>query len=235
MGKEKKKTVKLSIRKWPEYDRPREKLLKFGEHTLTNAELLAILLRTGSKDESALDISRKIIKKFRTFRNMANADMQLWNEFKGIGKAKLAQIKAAIEIGRRFGEEEIGNGNIQIKSSRDAVKVLMPRMRDLKKEVFKVLFLDSKNRIIENKEIEAGIVNQAMPYMRKIFELAFRHFASSIICAHNHPSGDPAPSIEDKMFTKRLKTTAEALNLKLLDHIIIGDNSYFSFSDEGII
>ncbi len=138
-----------AINSWPSEDRPREKLLKNGEHTLSNSELLAILLRTGTRGNSAIDLARNILERFKTFRNMSHTDSLHWKGFKGLGAAKLAQIKAAIEIGRRFREEEVKHEDFKITSSQDIVKVLMPRMRDLKKEIFKVVLLDSQNRIIE--------------------------------------------------------------------------------------
>ena len=235
----KKKQYSLTgIKSWPKDDRPREKLLKNGEHTLSNSELLAILLRIGTrskqgqKGESALDLARKILRKFKTFRNMSHTDIRDWKEFKGLGQAKIAQIKAALEIGRRFGEEKI-ESQPKVKSSKDTYDILMPRMRDLKTEVFKVLLLNSQNRIIDIVETIEGTVNQANPIIRQIFQRAAQSFAASIICVHNHPSGDAKPSLEDKTFTKDLIQAGKVLQIKVLDHIIIGDNDYFSFADEG--
>jgi len=225
----------LAIKNWPKEDRSREKLFSCGEHKLTNAELLAILLRTGRKGENAIDLARKILQKFKNFRNISKVDLNSWKEFKGLGIAKIAQIKAALEIGRRFREEEIKEEKLRIKSSKDVVEILMPRMRDLKREVFKVLLLDSQNRIIEIKEIMEGTVNQANPFIREIFYQALQKFATSIICVHNHPSGNPRPSEEDEKFTWRLIKAGEVLEVRVLDHIVIGDNRYFSFSDEGLI
>ena len=226
---------KSGINSWPEDDRPREKLLKDGEHTLSNTELLAILLRTGVKGNSAIDLARKIMGKFKTFRDMSHTDMSVWREFKGAGKAKIAQIRAAIEIGRRFAEDEIKENGASIKSSKDAAEVLMLRMRDLKYEVFKVLLLNSKNKIIDIAEIERGTVNEANPIIREILHKAIENFASSVICAHNHPSGDSSPSEEDKNFTRQLVQAGNILNIKAVDHIIIGDNTYFSFADERLM
>ena len=124
-----------NIKDWPEEDQPREKLIKNGEHTLSNSELLAILLRTGIKGESAIDLARKILHKFKSFRNMSHTDISHWIEFKGLGIAKIAQVKAAIEIGRRFREDEIKEDKPSIESSQDVAKILMPRMRDLKKGI----------------------------------------------------------------------------------------------------
>ena len=224
-----------SIRYWPKEDRPREKLLKEGEHRVSDTELLAILIRSGVKGQSAVDLSRKIIHKFKSFRNMSAIDLAGWKEFKGLGIAKIAQIKAALEIGRRFNEEKIKDDKPQIKSSQDVANILMPRMRDLPKEVFKILLLNSKNKVTSIIEVIEGTVNQAVPIIREIFQKALQEFAVSIICVHNHPSGDPKPSQEDKNFTRDLVAAGEVLQVNVLDHIIIGDNTYFSFLDKEII
>lgn len=214
-------------------DRPREKLLKNGEHTLSDSELLAILLRTGIEGETAIDLARTILQKFNTFRNMSHTDLSQWKEFRGLGDAKIAQIKAAIEIGRRFGEEATKENKIKIKSSKEAAHLLMNRMRDLKKEVFKVLLLDKQNRLIDIIEVEEGTVDQANPIIREIFQKVLQNFAASIICVHNHPSGDPTPSKEDKIFTRHLVSAGNIFRVGVLDHIIIGDNDYYSYSDNG--
>jgi DNA repair protein RadC len=224
-----------AIKNWPEDERPREKLLRQGEHNLSNTELLAILLRTGIKGESAIDLARKILQKFKTFRNMSHTDISQWKEFKGLGDAKICQIKAALEIGRRFGEEKIKEKKIKITSSKDAANLLMNRMRDLKKEVFKILLLDGQNKLIDIAEIEEGTVTQASPIIREIISKALQNFAAAIICVHNHPSGNPKSSQEDKDFTKELISASKIMQMKVLDHIIIGDNRYFSFVDNGII
>ena len=225
----------VGIKNWPKDERPREKLLKSGEHTLSDTELIAILLRNGTNGQSAVDLSRKIIHKFKSFRNMSAIDLAGWKEFKGLGIAKIAQIKAALEIGRRFNEEKIKDDKPQIKSSQDVANILMPRMRDLPKEVFKILLLNSKNKVTSIIEVIEGTVNQAVPIIREIFQKALQEFAVSIICVHNHPSGDPKPSDEDKKFTKSLVEAGQVLQINVLDHIIIGDNTYFSFLDKEII
>jgi len=225
----------MKIKYWPEADRPREKLFKSGEHNLSNAELLAILLRSGTRGQNAVDLARRVLFKFKCFRKMSHTDISHWREFKGIGATKIAQIKAAIEIGRRFAEEKIKEKRPKIKSSKGAAAILMPRMRDLKKETFKALLLNSQNRVIDMIEVEEGTVNQANPIIRELFQKALQNFAAFIICVHNHPSGDPHPSQEDKDFTKGLIQAGQVLQINVLDHIIIGDNDYFSFLDEGLI
>lgn len=221
------------IKTWPEDDRPREKLLKKGAKALSNSELVAILLRTGTNGSTAIDLARKVMKKFGTFRNMAHTDARDWKEFKGLAAAKLAHIQAALEIGRRFREDEASTGKQKISSAKDIVDILMPQMRDLKTEAFKVVYLDSNNRIIDIADAAIGTVNQAIPIVREIIHSALQKFAVSIICVHNHPSGDPKPSKEDRDFTRELCQAGNVMQVKILDHVIIGDNQHYSFADSG--
>jgi len=230
------KSKKLSgINAWPVDDRPREKLLKKGARSLSNSELLAILLRTGTPGVSAIDLARDVLKKFGTFRNMAHTDVRDWKDFKGLGSAKIAHIQAALEIGRRFREDETSAGKQKIKSAKDVVDILMPQLRDLKTEVFKVVHLDSSNRIIDTEDTVTGTVNHAMPIVREIIHSALQKFAVSIICVHNHPSGGIEPSAQDRKFTKELNDAGKLMEIKLVDHIIIGDDNHYSFADEGIM
>src|SRR4030042_5309285 len=161
------KNKKTGIRSWPKDDRPREKLLKKGASALSNSELLAILLRTGVKGNSAIDLARKLLSKFGTFRNMSHSDDRDWKEFKGLGPAKIAQIKAALEIGRRFREDEVLPSKQKIATAGDMVNIIMPQMRDLKTEVFKVVYLNSNNGIIDIADAAVGTVNQAAPIARQ--------------------------------------------------------------------
>lgn len=179
----KNKEGKTGIKSWPCEDRPREKLLRRGAEALSNSELLAILLRTGVKGESAIDLARRIVDKFGTFRNMIQTDVREWKEFKGLGPAKLAQIQAALEIGRRFREVEALKGKQKISSSRDVFDIIMPQMRDRKTELFKVIYLNSSNKIIEINDAAVGTVNQAMPIVREIIHSALQKFAAAILRA----------------------------------------------------
>lgn len=235
MGKKTAKKPYSGIKSWPEDDRPREKLFREGEHRLSNTELLAILLRTGVKGQTALDLARKILQKFKDLRNLSHTDLSHWKEVKGVGRAKIAQIKAALEIARRFGEEIARKNRSRLRSLGEAAEILMPRMRDLKKEIFKILLLNSQNRLMDIVEIAEGTVNQANPIIREIFQKTLQGFAPSIICVHNHPSGDPQPSQEDREFTRKLVQAGNILQVKVLDHIIIGDNHFFSFADNDLI
>ncbi len=221
------------IKSWPADDRPREKLLKKGAGALSNSELLAILLRTGTQGTSAIDLARKILKKFSTFRNMAHTDARDWKEFKGLGGAKIAHIQAALEIGRRYREDDVSTGKQKIASAKDVVDIIMPQLRDLKTEVFKVVYLDSNNRIIDIVDTAVGTVDQAFPIVREIIHAALQKFAKSIVCVHNHPSSECSPSTQDKKFTQDLSNAGKLLDIKLLDHIIIAGDKHFSFADQG--
>src|SRR3989338_7013901 len=230
MMKERKVT---GIKTWPEDDRPREKLLKNGAKALSSSELLAILLRTGTNGSSALDLARKVMKKFSTFRNMVHTDARDWKEFKGLGSAKIAHVQAALEIGRRYREDEVITGKQKIASAKDVVDIVMPQLRDLKTEVFKVVYLDSNNRIINIADTAVGTVDQAFPIVREIIHAALQMFAKSVVCVHNHPSSNLSPSNQDKKFTQDLCSAGKLMDIKLLDHIIIAGDKHFSFADQG--
>jgi DNA repair protein RadC len=223
----------FTIREWSPDDRPREKLFKKGEHSLTTTELLAILLRTGTKGTSAVDLSRQILTRFGSLRNMSHTDTRDWKELKGLGQAKIAQIKAALELGRRFREEDLKETRPQIKSAKDVVDILMPQMRDLKTEIFKVVYLDNQNRIIDIQNIAIGTVDHAFPIIREIIHTALQKFAKSIVCVHNHPSGIVEPSNEDRIFTQKLKSSTQVIEIKLLDHIVIAHDVFYSFAEQG--
>lgn len=227
---EKNKTT--GIRSWPEEDRPREKLLKKGSGALSNSELLAILLRTGTQGASAIDLARKVLKKFGTFRNMAHTDSRDWKDLKGLGGAKIAHIQAALEIGRRYRQDDVSTGKQKIASAKDVVDIVMPQLRDLKTEVFKVVYLDSNNRIIDIVDTAVGTVDQAFPIVREIIHAALQKFAKSMVCVHNHPSANITPSAEDRRLTKELEDASKLMGIKFLDHIIIGGNQYYSFSED---
>ncbi len=228
------KKYPLSIRNWPEDDRPREKLLKYGEQILSNAELLAILIRTGTAGKSAIDLARELLGKFKSLRAMSGVDILEFKEIAGLKDAKIAQLKAAIELGRRMmSEEKVFHG--VVKSSADVVNFLMPLMRDLKKEHFKILLLDKMNHISEVIDIDVGTVDRVNPSVRDVLLSALKYQSPSMILAHNHPSGDIEPSEADKRLTKELIKAAMAMELRIFDHVIIGENDYFSFADDGLI
>ncbi|MBN2398306.1 MAG: DNA repair protein RadC [Deltaproteobacteria bacterium] len=224
----------IPIREWSEDDRPREKLLKYGEHALSNAELLAILIRTGTPGRSAVDIGREVLHRFKSLRAMAGADTSEFKKITGLKDAKIAQIKAAMELGRRMLSEK-KKPSAPIRHSSDVADLLMPLMRDLTKERFILLLLDGRNAVSDMIDIDYGTVDRANPYIRDIIQTAVRNNAPSVIVAHNHPSGATAPSENDKAFTRSLMMAAKATGINFFDHIIIGNDDYFSFADKGFI
>jgi len=224
----------LPIREWSEEDRPRERLLRYGEHTLSTAELLAILIRTGMRGRSAVDIGREILHRFKTLRAMSDVEVSEFREIPGLKDAKIAQIKAAIELGRRMMSEKKALDS-PVTNSADVANYLMPLMRDLKKERFVLLLLDRRNAVTDVIDIDHGTVDRANPYIREILQQAIRKNAPSIIVAHNHPSGSINPSNDDKAFTRSLMMAAKAGGISFFDHLIIGDERFFSFADEGLI
>lgn len=224
-----------TIKDWSVDDRPREKLLKKGAGALSNSELLAIVISTGTKGMSAITVSQEILAKFGTFRNMSHCDSREWENFKGLGKAKTAKILAALEIGKRFRENEVLTTRKKITCAEDVANMLIPEMRDLKTELFKVIYLDNDNRIIDIVDMARGSVNQAYPIIREILHKALQKYASAIVCVHNHPSGNLKPSEQDIVFTRRLMTGCKSLDIKLLDHIIISLNGKFSFYDQNLV
>ena len=228
------KKYPLSIRNWPEDDRLREKLLKFGEQNLSNAELLAIVIRTGMAGKSAIDLGRELLNKFKSLRAMSGVDISEFKEIAGLKDAKVAQIKAAIELGRRMMSEEKAFHGV-VKSSADLIEFLTPLMRDLKKELFKVILLDKGNHISEVIDIDLGTVDRVNPSIRDILLTALKYQAPAIILAHNHPSGNVEPSEADKILTKDLVIAARAMEMRIFDHVIIGENTYYSFADDGLI
>jgi len=222
-----------AIINWPEDERPREKLLKLGADKLSDTELLAILLRVGSSGKSAVDMARELINQYETFRNI---DSRSFAELrrKGLGIAKIAQIKAAIEIGRRFLKEK-NLSKVKIKTSQDIVGYFIPYLRDMKKEVFKVVLLDGKNKIIKDVTISEGTLTKSIVHPREVIKEAVTESAAALVLIHNHPSGEPQPSQDDIEITDRIISACEVVGIRILDHIIIGDNNYFSFFNEGLM
>ncbi len=223
------------IKDWPEADRPREKLLEKGAETLSNAELLAILLRVGdaSTGQSALDHGRLLMTRFAdSLRNLEGASTQEICTIKGIGPAKAAQIKAALEIGKRFAQEDIKQGEA-FRSSNDVFNHYREHLGGLKKEEFHVLLLDAKNRKIKDVRVSEGSLTSSLVHPREVFNPVIRESAAAVILIHNHPSGDPSPSQEDLHITRRLREVGEVMGVRVLDHVIVGKGKYISFVDDG--
>jgi len=223
---------KSRIKNIPLNEQPRNKLIKYGAENLTDSELLAIILRTGNKKENVLELARKVLKEF----NLSKLSIISYNQvkkFPGIKKAKACQIIACFELARRFASYRTYKE--PIKRARDIAKLMMPSLKYLKKENFIGLYLDTRNYIIRKELISIGTLNASLLHPREIFGPALTDGANSLILVHNHPSGNPEPSDEDIAITKKLVEAGKTLCIELLDHIVIGENSYFSFSEKGMI
>jgi DNA repair protein RadC len=224
------------IKDWPEDERPREKLLKRGPEALTDAELLALILRTGdaASGRSALDMGRDLLREFGDLRGLAAAAVTDICRGKGTGPAKAACVKAALELANRVKSRRIER-NDRYTSPDQVFEHYHLSYRDRRKEYFLALLLDGKNRVIREVKISEGSLNQSIVHPREVFSPAVRESAAAVILVHNHPTGDPAPSREDIEITKRLKEAGDIMGVKVLDHIIIGDGSYLSFSSRGML
>ena len=217
----------------PADDRPREKLIEHGPDILSNSELLAILIRTGTPQRSALDIARELTDDDGFYSNIAKArSVADLSKIKGLGPAKAATILAAVELGRRVAGAQ-PQKKIRFSSPEACVNFLMPRLRYEGNEKFVVMLLDSKNQLIKMQQVSEGSLNASVVHPREVFAPAVLHRAACVLAAHNHPSGDPAPSREDRRLTSALKETGIVMGIPLLDHIIIGDGRYFSFRENG--
>ena len=212
----------MAITDWPAGERPRERLLEQGSDTLSDAELLAIFLRTGVKGKSAVDLARDLLNEFGGLRKMFSADEKEFCQAKGLGLAKYAQLQACLEMSRRFLRESLEREG-PLTNSHDAKEFLLLRMRDYKKEVFACLFLDSKNQVIKFEELFKGSLNSSEVHPREVVKQALKHNANALIFAHNHPSGNSKPSQSDIDTTKILSDALTLIGIKVLDHLIIGD------------
>lgn len=226
---------KISIKAWAEEDRPREKLLGQGRRTLTDAELIAILIGSGSREESAVELSKRILHHYKNDLNaLGKASVTELCKFKGIGEAKAISIVAALEVGRR--RDDTDAAEIQkITGSRDAYKILYPLLSDLNHEEFWIVLLNKGNNVLGTHLISKGGMAITTADPRIIFQVALEQHATAIILAHNHPSGNLKPSAQDLNLTQRLTAGAKLLELIIFDHLIITDKTYYSFADEGVL
>ncbi|MBE0597956.1 MAG: DNA repair protein RadC [Desulfuromonadales bacterium] len=224
------------IKDWPEAERPREKLLRQGAEVLSDAELLALVLRTGdgASGMSALDHARLLLKRFGSWRALAQASAAELCQVKGIGPAKAAELKAVFQIARRFGSAPLRPGE-RFTSSVEVFRHYHEQLRDHKKEVFFALLLDSKNRVLREVRISEGSLSASIVHPREVFGPVVRESAAAVLFIHNHPSGDPTPSREDLELTSRLREAGELMGVRVLDHIIIGSGDYVSFVDRGLM
>lgn len=225
----------MHIKELPVFERPIEKAIKYGLDKLSNVELLALIIHTGTKDKSAKEIAEEIIAKDpKGIRHLATCEVEELETIPGVGHAKAARILAAVELGRRISLSTGSNENY-ISSSEDVAKILMEDMRYLNKEFFKTLILNSKGKVITIDTVSIGELNSASVHPREVFTKAVKKSGAAIILAHNHPSGDPTPSQADIETTKRLIKVGEIMGIPVLDHIIIGDGKYVSLRSKGLV
>ncbi len=214
-------------------ERPREKMILNGAGSLTDAELLAILIRTGTKQINAIQLGKAIIEKADNIRYLQNITIEELESINGIGKTKAVQIKAALELGNRIASYK--PAKYKIKNPWDIYKYYMESLRYQYKEIFKVVLLNTKNEIITDVDISMGTLNSSLVHPREVFREAIIRSSNKIILLHNHPSGNAEPSKEDKSVTNRLKECGELIGIEVIDHIIIGDGIYFSFKENMLI
>jgi DNA repair protein RadC len=230
-----KETDRLTIKAWAEEDRPREKFMLKGKQTLSDAELMAILISSGNKDETSVELSQRILKHIdNDLHKLSRLSVKDLMQFKGIGEAKAITIAAALELGRRRKETEAPKRE-RIQSSKDAAEIFQPMLADNNHEEFWILFLNRANLVISKKQISSGGMAGTVVDPKIIFKAALDEKASSIILCHNHPSGNIQPSEEDKKLTKKIVEAGKVLEIMVLDHLIVSHSGFFSFADEGLL
>lgn len=224
----------MLLREIPNEDRPRERLLQLGAEALSNTELIAILLRTGTLSESAVRLAGKVLSAAGGLRNMVDLSIEQLVGIRGIGQAKAIQLQAGIELGRRLSRSGLQDSPA-IQSPKDAADLIMDELRYLQKEHFMVLFLNTKNRVVAKETLSIGSLNASIVHPREVFRSAIKRSSASIICAHNHPSGDPTPSPEDIEVTRRLSEAGKLIGIELLDHLIVADRHFVSLKELGLM
>jgi DNA repair protein RadC len=230
----KKNMSEKKIKDWPENERPRERLVKYGAEGLSDAQLLAIILRTGNSNKGVMNLAIGLLDSFKGLGNLNSASIKDLSSVKGLGTAKIAQLKAAFELGKRLMGESRSDAPL-FSSSSSVYSYFAPRFKNLKKEVFLCILLDTKNRLIKEVKVSEGTLTNSLIHPREAFRDAVREAAHSVIFVHNHPSGDPEPSRDDIAVTERLKNAGDIIGINVLDHIIIGDGKYVSLKEKGIL
>jgi DNA repair protein RadC len=224
----------MSITHWPPSERPREKLFQFGAKNLSDAELLAIFVNTGVRGKTALDIARELLTAFGGIKKLLQAYPHEIYQQRGLGKAKYALLQAAMELGRRFLDSDVQVGEI-LHDSDLTRRFLAHRLKNYPHEVFACLFLDNHNRLLCFEELFHGTLNEASIYPREVVKRALAHNAAKVIFAHNHPSGNAAPSVADEEITQLLKKALALIDISVVDHIVIGHKETLSFAEQGLI
>ncbi|SFS60333.1 RadC family protein [Lutibacter maritimus] len=225
----------LSIKYWAEDDRPREKLVLKGKTALSDAELVAILIGSGSKNESAVNLSKRILASIdNNLNSLGKLTVEDLKKFKGIGEAKAISIITALELGRRR-RLEAALELPKINSSKAVFNIMQPIIGELNHEEFWVIYLNNSNKVLYKEQLSKGGLTGTLVDVRLVYKKALDLYATAIILCHNHPSGKLAPSVADKSITQKLKLAGETLDIKILDHLIVTENAYFSFADENIL
>lgn len=225
--------LEFSLKNVPLCERPRERLIKYGPEVLTNSELIAVIIGTGTKSEGVMNLSLKLLEEDEGIQFLSTSTIAELKSYKGIGSVKAAQIKAAVELGRRMRNYR-SERKIRISSPSEAAELVMEDMRYLKKEMLKVIFLNTKNYVMDIKDVSIGSLSSSIVHPREIYTEAIKKCCASIIVSHNHPSGDPQPSSEDISVTKRIAEAGKIIGIELTDHIIIGDGIYTSMKEKGL-
>ena len=229
-----KKVSERWVSYWPKSEQPRERLMSRGADALSDAELIAIFLRVGVKGMSVLDLSRKLLQDFGGLRGLFKASEKDLRAIKGLGTAKIATLRAIAALNVRCLEEKVQHETF-IECAGDVHKLLSQKFRDLDQEVFSVVFLDTKHRVLSIEELFHGTINTASVFPREIVKRALAVGAAAIVAVHNHPSGNPEPSQEDRRVTDDLKNACHLMEISLLDHVVVGGNGYFSFADRHLL
>ena len=224
----------MAITDWPEEERPREKMLKHGPDALSDGELLAIFLRVGIPGKTAVDVARELLSRFGGLRQLLDADLTDFSAIKGMGPAKYAQLQATLELGKRYLAQEMTIGD-PITSPEKLKRFLMAKMRAYDREVFACIYLDNQHRILEFKELFFGTIDGASVYPREVVKQTLSVNAAAVIFAHNHPSGIAEPSQADKQITERLTKALNLVDVRVLDHMIVGDSEVLSFAERGLL
>ncbi|MCZ8513346.1 DNA repair protein RadC [Paenibacillus filicis] len=225
-------SLNTTLRDVPNDERPRERMMQYGAGALSNAELLAVLLRTGTYRESAVALAQRLLRSSGGLRSLTDMSLEQLTEIKGIGEAKALQVQAGIELGRRMARSVLSD-TVTIRSPQDVAALLTEELRYLQKEHFVCLFLNTKNHVIGQETLSMGSLNASIVHPREVFRAAIKRSSASIICAHNHPSGDPTPSSEDIEITRRLVEAGGIIGIEVLDHIVIGDRGFVSLKELG--
>ncbi|MBO6879771.1 MULTISPECIES: RadC family protein [Winogradskyella] len=229
------KQTSFSIKNWSQDDQPREKLRDKGKAVLSDAELVAILIGSGSREESAVDLCKRILASVdHNLNALGKLSIKQLMQFKGIGEAKAITIAAALELGRRRRIEDTVNED-KIESSRSVFDIMQPMLGELPHEEFWILYLNNSNKVIQKNQLSKGGITGTLVDVRLVLKNALEVGATALILCHNHPSGTLKPSNADKDITQKLKTAAQSLDIKVLDHLIVTEKAYFSFADEGIL